>query len=111
LNGLSGFGEGELNVRELENFIRKAIPKPVEYPGGSGFTKLNKITQVLMLEEAAAYPPLHETLKNVLNEKYNSLINLTKSKHVIPLFAGSRGLAFNHWENFSLKDVDSEVEL
>jgi hypothetical protein len=93
----SELGSGLLQEK-LEVSLRELVKLPLN-DGGNGET-VKYLSNLIMLGESAADPQLHNILKKVIGEPYDQLmLTADNGSHAIvnPLFAGSRGAAYDSW--------------
>lgn len=104
--GLSHLRTGSKYHRDkLEVSLKNLVRLPMNDGGGGG--ELKYINNLVFLGESAGDEFLHGVLKKVLGEQYDRLVataDQSSSGVITPLFAASRGVAFDCWDRLNFRE-------
>ena len=96
----------EASASDLESALRNITKLPLEDGNGSGIEHINKL---VLVGESASDPRLHDILRQVLAKHYGHLADASDELFVSlidPLFAASRGVAWDCWDRLNYSDRD-----
>ncbi len=94
---------------DLARALRKLTSLPLEDGNGEG---LKQISELVLLGESESDRRLHDVLREVLAEHFGSLVttaNGERPRIIDPLFAASRGVAYDCWDRMNFKEHNEEL--
>ncbi len=94
---------------DLARALRKLTSLPLEDGNGEG---LKQISELVLLGESASDRRLHDVLMEVLAEQSGSLVTAAydeRPRVIDPLFAASRGVAYDCWDRMNFKEHNVEL--
>jgi hypothetical protein len=107
--GLDQLRGGSESIREkLETSLRELVRLPMN-DGGNG-EELKYINNLVLLGESAGDSQLNDVLKKVIREEDGRRVvtaSQSGSDAIDPLFAASRGAAFDCWDRLNFEDAES----
>lgn len=104
--GLDGLRESRATSSDLESALRNVTQLPLKDGNGAS---LNRISNLVLLGESAGDLRLHDALRRVLGEQYGRLVKAaseSRSSFIEPLFAPSRGVAWDCWDRLNYRKDD-----
>jgi hypothetical protein len=98
-------GGSESNREKLETSLRELVHLPMS-DGGNG-EELKYINNLVLLGESAGDSQLNHALKKVISEEDGRRVGQGGPDAIDPLFAASRGVAFDCWDRLNFEDGES----
>ena len=95
-------GGSESHREKLEASHKEIVSLPMN-DGGNG-EELEYINNLVLLGESAGDSQHHDVLKKALGEQFGRLVNTanqSESDSINPLYAASRGVAFDCWDRLN----------